>query len=446
MDDRALKAEGDINLTAARKIWEAELPEETLQLINDDSNGFIHQALSTPCLDVLAVCEGPYLITTSGKRVLDFHGNNVHQLGYGHPEVVVAVISMLKKLPFSPRRYTNRVAIDLAQQLGSLVPGLNKVLFAPGGSEANSIALKLSRLVTGKFKTVSMWGAFHGAGLDAISVGGEAPFRKGVGPLLAGAEHIPQPTTYRPLWQNDPEQDVYVALIRQIFENEGDVGALIAETIRDTDVQIPVPGFWRKVRALCDEFGVTLVLDEIPISLGRTGKFFAFEHYGVTPDIVTIGKGLGGGVFPMAAVLASEKFDAVAQYSVGHFTHEKSPVGSAAALAVLKVIEQENLLERARRLGELMKKRLGEMKGKYEIIGDVRGLGLLWGLELVTDRITKERAIAEAERIMYECLKNGLSFKVSQGNVITLSPPLIISEEELDRALSILEQAIRKNA
>ena len=148
----------------------------------------------------------------------------------------------------------------------------------------------------------------------------------------------------------------------------------------------------------------------------------------------------------MAAVLANEKFNAVAQHSVGHFTHEKSPVGSAAALAVLKVIDQENLLERSRCLGELMKKRLSELKDKYEIIGDVRGLGLLWGLELVTNRITKERAIAEAERIMYECLKNGLSFKVSQGNVITLSPPLIISEEELDRALYILEQAIKKNA
>lgn len=446
MDDRALRAEGDINLTAARKMWEAELPEETLQFINDDANSFLHQALSTPCLDVLAACEGPYLITTSGKRILDFHGNNVHQLGHGHPEVIAAAISMLKKLPFSPRRYTNQVAIELAQRLGTLAPGLSKVLFAPGGSEANSIALKLSRLVTGKFKTVSMWGAFHGAGLDAISVGGEAPFRKNVGPLLSGTEHIPQPSSYRPLWQNDPDQDVYVALIRQIFENEGDVGALIAETIRDTDVQIPVPGFWRKVRALCDEFGVTLIFDEIPISLGRTGKFFAFEHYGITPDIVTIGKGLGGGVFPMAAVLANAKFNAVAQHSVGHFTHEKSPVGSAAALAVLKVIDQENLLERSRCLGELMKKRLSELKDKYEIIGDVRGLGLLWGLELVTNRITKERAIAEAERIMYECLKNGLSFKVSQGNVITLSPPLIISEEELDRALYILEQAIKKNA
>jgi 4-aminobutyrate aminotransferase len=443
MDDRVLKVEGDINLTEARKKWTTELPMETLEQLHDDANWFIHQALSTPCLNVLAGCEGPYLITSSGEKILDFHGNNVHQLGYGHPDVIIAVSEMLLRLPFSPRRYTNPVAIELAQKLGSLVPGLNRVLFAPGGSEANSMALKLSRLATGRFKTVSMWGAFHGAGLDAISVGGEAPFRRNVGPLLAGAEHIPQPATYRSLWQNDPDQDIYVALIRQIFENEGDVGALIAETIRDTDVQIPVPGFWRKVRNLCDEFGVTLIFDEIPIALGRTGKLFAFEHYGIIPDMVTIGKGLGGGVFPMAAVLTSEKFNVVAEHSVGHFTHEKSPVGSAAALAVLKVIEREGLLSRAQQLGEMVKARLYNMKDRYALIGDVRGIGLLWGLDLVTDRNTKERAVTVAESIMYECLRNGLSFKVSQGNVIMLSPPLIISEEELNRALDILEEAIQ---
>jgi 4-aminobutyrate aminotransferase len=443
MDDRLLKVEGDINLTEGRKMWAAELPLDTLELLNDDAELFIHQALSTPCLDILVGCEGPYLITSTGRKILDFHGNNVHQVGHGHRQVVEAVTEMLHQLPFSPRRYTNPAAIELARQLGSLVPGLNRVLFAPGGSEANSMALKLSRIVTGRFKTVSMWGAFHGAGLDAISVGGEAPFRKNAGPLLAGAEHVPQPVTYRSLWKNYADQDIYVALIRQVFENEGDVGALIAETIRDTDVQIPVVSFWQKVRALCNEFDVTLILDEIPISMGRTGKFFAFEHYGITPDIVTIGKGLAGGVFPMAAVLASEKFNAVAKHSVGHFTHEKSPVGSAAALAVLKIIEQENLLIRAQELGERMKKRLLEMKDRYKIIGDVRGIGLLWGVDLVTNRHTKERAVAEAERIMYHCLKNGLSFKVSQGNVITLSPPLIISPEELERALDILEEAIQ---
>lgn len=443
MNDRIMKVEGDINLTEIRKKWIAGLQTETIEQLDSDAFWFLHQALSTPCMEVLAECEGTYIITESGKKILDFHGNNVHQIGYRNKHVIDAVTRMLHRLPFSPRRYTNIEAINLAQKLCTKVPGLNRVLFAPGGSEANSIALKLSRIVTGKHKVVSMWGSFHGGGLDTISVGGEASFRKNAGPLLSGIEHVPQPVTYRSLWDNDPNQEIYIAYIRHVFENEGDIGAFIAETIRDTDVQIPVPGFWKKVRALCDEFNVTLILDEIPIALGRTGKFFAFEHYGIVPDIVTIGKGLGGGVFPMAAILTNEKYNAVAEHSVGHFTHEKSPVGSAAALAVLEVIEQENLLIRALQLGKIMQVRLLEMKERFQMIGDVRGIGLLWGIDLVCDRDTKERAVDEAEKIMYRCLENGLSFKVSQGNVINLSPALIISEAELHRALDILNEAFQ---
>jgi 4-aminobutyrate aminotransferase len=441
MNDRILKVEGDINLTEIRKEWIAGLPADTIEQLDNDAFWFLHQALSTPCMEVVAECEGAYIITESGKKILDFHGNNVHQVGYRNKKVIDAVTEMLHKLPFSPRRYTNTTAIDLAQKLCTKIPGLNRVLFAPGGSEANSIALKLSRIVTGKHKVVSMWGAFHGGGLDTISVGGEASFRRNTGPLMPGVEHVPQPVTYRQLWDNDPEQDVYIAYIRHVFENEGDVGAFIAETIRNTDVQIPVTGFWKKVRALCDEFNVTLILDEIPIALGRTGKFFAFEHYGIVPDIVTIGKGLGGGVFPMAAILTNEKYNVVAEHSVGHFTHEKSPVGSAAGLAVLKVIEVENLLNRAQELGKIMQERLLQMKERYQMIGDVRGIGLLWGIDLVIDRETKERAFTEAEKVMYRCLENGLNFKVSQGNVINLSPALIISESELEHALKILDEA-----
>lgn len=443
MKEGILKVEGDINLTEGRKKWMNALPHETVEELNNDASWFIHQALSTPCLEILDGCEGPYIITTSGKKILDFHGNNLHQVGYGNKKVVEAATQMLHQLPFSPRRYTNKTAIELAQKLATRVPGLNRVLFAPGGSEANSMALKLSRIATGKFKVVSMWGAFHGGGLDTISVGGEAPFRKNIGPLMTGVEHVPQPKTYRSLWKDDPDQEMYVALIRQVFENEGDVGALIAETVRNTDVQVPARAFWQNVRALCDEFGVTLILDEIPIALGRTGKFFAFEHYGITPDMVTIGKALGGGVFPMAAVLTSDKFNVATEHSVGHFTHEKSPVGSAAGLAVLKVIEEENLLHRAQELGQIVQKRLLEMKDRYEIIGDVRGIGLLWGVDLVTSRETKVRAYAEAEQIMYRCLENGLSFKVSEGSVINLCPPLIISLEELNGALDILEESIQ---
>jgi 4-aminobutyrate aminotransferase len=441
MNERSLKAEGDINLTNARNDWNETLPVETSGMLEEDAGYFLHQALSTPCLEVLAGCDGPYIITSSGRKILDFHGNNLHQVGYRNEAVIKAVMNQMGKLSFCPRRYTNVSAIELAKSLGTKIPGLNRVLFAPGGSEVNSMALKMARIITEKYKVVSMWGSFHGCGLDTISVGGEATFRRQIGPLLPGVEHVPQPVTYRSLWDNDPEQEKYVAYIRHVFENEGDVGALIAETIRNTDVQVPVPAFWKKVRSLCDEFGVKLILDEIPIALGRTGKFFAFEHYEIVPDIVTLGKGLGGGVFPFAAMITRDAFNIVAEHSIGHFTHEKSPLGSAAALAVLDIIEKDKLPERAIQLGRYVKKRLEILQEKYEMIGDVRGIGLLWGIDLVKDRKTKDRAFQEAEKIMYHCLRNGLSFKVSQGNVINLSPSLIISKEELEQALDILEDA-----
>lgn len=441
----ALKAEGDVNLTDARIKWTKSLPLETQQIIQTDADCFIHQALSTPCMEVISECYGPYVITSTGKRILDFHGNNLHQVGFRNQDVIDAVTAMMQKLSFSPRRYTNPKAVELAQRLTSKVPGLNRVLFAPGGSEANSMALKLARIATGKFKVVSMWGAFHGAGLDTISVGGEACFRKGIGPLMTGTEHVPQPDSYRSLWENDENQDKYVAYVRQVFENEGDVGAFIAETIRNTDVQIPAKNFWQQMRALCDEFGVVLILDEIPIAFGRTGKFFAFENYDIVPDIVTIGKALGGGIFPMAALLTSDKFNLAAEQSVGHFTHEKSPLGSAAGLAVLNYIDKHNLLERAIQLGEIMQSRVEDMQQRYEMIGDVRAIGALMGIDLVTDRKTKERAAHAAELVMYDCLENGLAFKVSQGSVINFCPALIIRDEELNHALDILENAFKKH-
>lgn len=442
MSYHQLKAEGDINLTEARIKWHSCLPAETSKILAADSEAFLHQSLSTPCLDVLTDCEGVYIKTHAGNKLFDFHGNNLHQTGYKNPYIIEAIKKQLDELPFSPRRYTNTQAITLANRLTALTPqGLNRVLFAPGGAEANSMALKLARIATGKHKVLSMWGSFHGAGLDTISAGGESGFRKNIGALLPGVEHIPAIDTYRPLWENDRNQEALVRYIRYVFETEGDIGAFIAETIRNTDVQVPPISFWQQVRALCDEFGVLLILDEIPIWLGRTGKMFAFEHFGIVPDMITIGKALGGGIIPMAALITKDSFNVAIEHSIGHFTHEKSPVGSAAALAVLDFVEKEKLLQQVGTKETYMYKRLAAMKEKFSLIGDIRGIGLLWAIELVIDRNSKEKAYAEAENIMYYCLKNGLSFKVSKGNVITLAPPLIITLQELEKALNILENA-----
>ncbi|MGQ0550110.1 MAG: aminotransferase class III-fold pyridoxal phosphate-dependent enzyme, partial [Armatimonadota bacterium] len=185
-----------------------------------------------------------------------------------------------------------------------------------------------------------------------------------------------------------------------------------------------------------------LILDEIPTALGRTGAMFACEHYGVTPDILVLGKGLGGGILPLAAVVARERFDVAGDQALGHYTHEKSPVACAAALATIAYIEDHGLIGHARDLGRHALARLAAMKTRHPLIGDIRGLGLLLGIELVTDRATRARASAEAEAVMYLALSRGLSFKLTMGNIITLTPPLVITREEMDRALGILDECL----
>ncbi len=439
---RNLAAEGDVNLSPLRRSWEAEhLHESTRRLLDADSEVFLHQSLSTPCLNALAACEGIWLTDVEGRRIMDFHGNNVHQVGYRHPHVIEAIKRQLDTLPFSPRRYTNEAAVALAAKLSALAPDpLSKVLFAPGGALAVGMALKLARLATGRHKTLSLWDAFHGASLDTISVGGEAMFRRDTGPLLPGAEHAPP---------CDPGSCVFgcgsacnlrcAEYVEYVLDREEDIGAVIIETIRSTDVQLPPPEYYRVIRRACDRHGTLLVLDEIPICLGRTGTIFAFENYDVVPDMVVLGKGLGGGVFPMAALIARADLDVAGDRALGHYTHEKSSVGCAAALATLEVIEEERLLERSRALGATAMKRLRELQCLHPLVADVRGIGLLLGIELRRDG---RPAPHEAEQVMYRCLDRGLSFKVGQGNVLTLSPPLIIAPQELQDALDIVDAAL----
>lgn len=446
MKDTFHRTEGDINLSDSRKEWYKVIDHaDTRHYLDEDARYYLHQSMSTPCLDVLASCEGIYLTDLSGRRYMDFHGNNVHQVGYKNSYVLDKVKAQMDVLPFSPRRYTNIPAIELAAKLASLFPSdLNRVLLAPGGTSAIGMALKLARIVTGKHKVVSLWDSFHGASIDAIAAGGEQVFRKGMGPLLPGVERIPPPTTYRGVLGHDGNDAAYAEYLEYVIEKEGDIGAFIVETIRNTDVQIPSKNYWKKVREICTRYGVLLILDEIPIAFGRTGKMFAFEHYDIEPDIVCLGKGLGAGVMPLAAMVTRDVYNIASDVSLGHYTHEKSPLASVAALAMLEFIDQQNILQKVNADAAFMQEALNKMKDRYPLIGDIRGIGLLWGIELVTDRTTKEKAIEASEMILYECLKNGLSFKISQGNVLQLSPPLIISRIQLQEALDIVEAAIAK--
>jgi 4-aminobutyrate aminotransferase len=437
-----LAAEGDVNLSPLRRAFEkAHVRGATRSLLDADAEVFLHQSLSTPCVDAVASCDGIWLTDVEGRRIMDFHGNSVHQVGYRHPHVMAAVRAQLDTLPFSPRRFTNATAVALARKLAALAPDpLGKVLFAPGGTLAVGMAMKLARLATGRHKTLSLWDSFHGASLDAISIGGEAVFRKGMGPLLPGTEHAPpcDPSACR-FGCGGICNARCAEYLDYVLGREEDIGAVIIETVRSTDVQVPPPEYFRIVRDACDRHGALLILDEIPVCLGRTGRMFAFEHYGIVPDMVVLGKGLGGAVFPMAALIARRDLDIAADRALGHYTHEKSSVGAAAALATLEVIENESLLDRSRDLGVHALQRLRAIKARHPLVADVRGIGLLLGAELARDGAPARR---EAEQVMYECLARGLSFKVGQGNVLTLSPPLVIGRADLDAALAILDAAL----
>ncbi|EOA6542028.1 TPA: aspartate aminotransferase family protein [Vibrio vulnificus] len=441
------RSEGDVNTTPARQAWNASMDDERTQaLLKRDSEVFLHQAMSTPCLDTLEAAEGIYIQDATGKKYMDFHGNNVHQLGYGHPHVIKRVQKQIAKLPFSPRRFTNETAIECAEKLTQICGGeLNRVLFAPGGTSAVGMALKLARHITGNYKVVSLWDSFHGASLDAISVGGEACFRQGMGPLMAGVERIPPAVSYRGAFPVADGSDVHYAdYLEYVIEKEGGVGAFIAEAVRNTDVQVPSKAYWKRIREICDKHNVMLIIDDIPNGMGRSGEWFTYQAYDIEPDMLCIGKGLGGGLVPIAAMVTKDKYNTAEQISMGHYTHEKSPIGCAAALATMEAIEQDGLLDKAKADSQFMREKLLEMKAKYPVIGDVRGIGMLWGIELVTDHESKARAYDEAEAVLYQCLNNGVSFKVSQGNVIQLSPPLIITREQLTEALAIFEEAIAK--
>ncbi len=445
--------EGDSNLSSNRQTWESCHDPAIRQLLDEDARYFLHQNLSTPCLAAIGKAEGIWIEDTAGRRYMDFHGNNVHHIGYGHPRLIAAVKAQMDQLPFSPRRFTCDPAVDLARKLAEITPGdLSKTLLATGGSDAIDMALKLARIATGRHKTISFWDSFHGAGFGGTSVGGESLFRgEPIGPLLPGTEHVAPFACYRcPYGHRDRGEKknhevcglACAEMVRYVLEKEGDVAAVIAEPVRAVPYT-PPPGFWASVRAACNDAGALLIFDEIPNGLGKTGRMFSCEHDGVVPDMLVCGKSLGGGMLPIAALVVHPDLDVASAKSIGHYTHEKNPVTARAALTTIEIIEDEGLVKNAAETGAYALERLKDMQDRHAIIGDVRGLGFLLGLDLVSDRTSREPASDLADRILYRCLGDGLSFKTTMGNVLTLTPALVTTKDDMDRAMTILENAIR---
>ena len=374
-----LPSEGESNTSKYRSEWETKTHNsETRAILDDDALYFMRQAVSSPCLAVVAKAEGAYIEDTNGQRYLDFHGNNVHHIGYGHPELKKAVTEQMEDLPFAPRRFACESALALAKKLVEISPGeLSKVLFTTGGSDAIEVAMKIARAAPGRHKTISFWDAFHGAGFGSASIGGEQFFRSHViGPLLPGTEHVAPFACYRcPYGYPDLNGEAQTEIckttcanfVRYVLEKEGDVAAVIAEPARAVPY-LPPAGYWEIVRKACNDNGALLIFDEIPTGLGKTGKMFAFEHDEVIPDILVLGKALGGGILPIAAVLTKAELDVGGEFAFGHYTHEKNPVTAKAALTTIEIIEREGLVENAAKLGKYMLKQLNLLKKEHLLL------------------------------------------------------------------------------
>jgi 4-aminobutyrate aminotransferase len=388
-------------------------------LVARDADAFFHQHGSSPCLAALRAVGGCWIEDSAGHRMLDFHGNTAHHLGHAHPRLIAALKQQLDALPFCPRRFTNAAAVGLAEALLARWPGRARVLFATGGSDAIEIALKLARVATGRHATVSLEGSYHGEGFGALGLA-SAHVDPRLGALLPGRRHV------TPYWRDASRM---LAELADALA-PGDVAAVIAEPMR-SNCHVPPHGLWPAVRRLCDAHGTRLIFDEIPSGLGKTGRFFAFEHFSARPDAVVLGKSLGGGVLPIAAVIAHASLNLAPELALGHYTHEKNPMTCRAALETLRIIEEDGLVERAAAMGEALDDAMRRTTGLA-----TRGLGLLRALELPAEWV------GASEEMVARLAPLGLSCTAKGAGAIGLSPPLVVSEAEIALAAAAVARAL----
>jgi len=400
--------------------------------------------------------KGAILKDSQGKEYMDLFASHgvATMTGYNHPAVVEAIKEQADRLYSLSVDFHNLPPIKLAEKLMEIAPkSLNKVFFANSGAEVVEASLFLAKKYTKKYELITLYGAFHGRTHGARSLVGYAPYKRGVGPFLPGVIRLPSYYCYRcQLGQEYPNCDLQCVKILEdalLYESAGDPAAFIAEPIQGTAGNIPAPdNYFKEVKKILDKHGIILILDEIYTALGRTGKMFCFEHYGVVPDIMTMSKSLGNGL-PISALVTSNEIAqsfAPPEPTMYFTTFGSNPTMAAAALAVVNTILKERLWERAAKLGKYWMKGLKELQEKHEIIGDVRGKGLMIGVELVKNRKTKEPAKEESLKLKEEARKRGIFIAAGFGwlaNTIEMHPPAIMTEEQIDRALSILEESFK---
>lgn len=397
--------------------------------------------------------KGCFVYDTDGKAILDFTSGQMSAvLGHSHPEVVRAIREQAGRLDHLFSGMLSQPVVGLCSRLGRMVPGLEKAMLLSTGGEANEAAIRLAKCVTGKHEIVAFTKSWHGMTGAAASATYSAA-RKGYGPATVGSFAIPAPHAYRPRFIHDDGSLDWQTELEDAFalidaQSTGSLAAFIAEPILSSGGIIELPeGYLAALKRKCEEREMLLILDEAQTGVGRTGTMFAFERDGVVPDILTLSKTLGAGL-PLSAVMTSREIEEKAHERGYIFltTHVSDPLPAAVGLAVLDVVERKGLIARATQAGALLRNGLLALQQKYGCIGDVRGRGLLLGLEIVTDREGRMPDIAMGDRIAEAAMERGLSMNIvnvpAMGAVFRIAPPLTVTDAEITQGLDILGEAL----
>jgi taurine--2-oxoglutarate transaminase len=406
----------------------------------------------------VAGAEGRYFWDYDGKRYLDFASQLVNlNIGHQHPKIVAAIKEQAEKLCTIGPPMANESRSRLGRLLAEVTPGdLSMSFFTNSGAEANENAIRLARLYTGRHKIIARYRSYHGASLGGISLTGD-PRRWPNEPAMPGVVRMFDPYTYRcPAGHPDPCPVCTGAPhLEEILQYEGPqtVAAVFMETVTGTNGVIPPPdGYLQSIREVCDRHGILLVFDEVMAGFGRTGRWFACENWDVVPDIVTVAKGINSGYVPLGAMIFRRHIaDWVRdKFFPGGLTYAGHPLACAAAVASIEAFQEEGVVENAAEVGAYLGDGLRELAGRRPSIGDVRGLGCFWGVELVKNRETREmlvpfnasgEAAAPVTRLAKAALESGL-YLMTHWNVIMIVPPLTVTREEVDEGLAVLDEAL----
>lgn len=397
--------------------------------------------------------KGAQVEDIDGNQYIDFLSSaSALNTGHSHPRIVRAINEQVKNFVNYTSAYMYyQNLVELAQELVKITPGkvAKKVSFGLSGSDANDGAIKLARCFTSRPKIIAFLRSYHGSTYGAISLSAiSLNMRRKMGPFLPEIYHLPYPDCYRCPFKGKPENCNLTCLdyIKVVLDNlipVEEVAAIIIEPIQgDAGVIVPPDQYLPALKKICEENNILFIAEEVQTGFGRTGKWFAIEHWGIEPDVILLGKAIASGM-PISAIVARreimDSWDAPAHL----FTMGGNPVSCAAALATIAVIEEEKLVEKAKELGDYIKARLVELQKEHALIGDIRGKGLLIGVDLVTDRENKRRAEKEAAKICWRCWEKGLILTFFSKSVLRIAPPLVITKNEVDQALDIIEQSIK---